>query len=198
VIAALGFLHELAHQSVQLVSGQLRRGQLLLELFARNHGQSAGGAGQIHHTSTGHQQRKQRIAHGPQGKVIDPDSFFGLHAERFGGGRLECNRSVVDQHVDARVAVGHELGERGHAAGVGHVQLVELGLQAQLVQLPDRGLAPADVPGRQVNIAVEPLAQGLHDGVPDALVAARHYCQSSGRRRHVCVDWSLGHWSVDR
>jgi len=180
VVAGLGAVHELPDHSVQLVDGQLGRRQLPSELLAWDHGQAARGAGQVDNSRAGLEQREQSVAHGPQGEVVDAYRLLGLHAERLGGGRLEGDRRVVDQHVHARVVVGHELGESGHATGVGHVQLMELGLQAQLVQTVHRRPAPADVPGRQVNVAVEQPAQVLDDGVPDALVAARHYCQSGG------------------
>jgi len=180
VVAGLGVVHELADQRVQLVDGQLGRRKFPPKLFAGDQEQTARGAGQIHYARACLEQRKQRVAHGPQGKVVDAYRLLGPNVERLGSVRQEIDRRVVDQHVHSRVVFGHELGESSYTTSVGHVQLMEFRLQAHLVQTVHRRPAPADVPGCQVNVAVEQPAQVFDDGVPDALVSARHYCQSGG------------------
>jgi len=190
VIAGSGCVHELPHQRVQLLDGQQRRGQLFLQPAAGYAGQVAARAGHVHHAGAGPEQREQRVAHRSQREVVDAQRLGRLHRERFRGGHFVRDGRVVHQHVDARRMVSlDERLERRHARSVRHVQLVELRQQPQRVQASHRRLAAADVPGRQVHVTVELLAQRLHHRVPNAFVAAGHYRQFVGGAHTYSYRW---------
>ena len=138
--------------------------------------QPAAGAAHVDHARPGVQDREEDLAGALVGPVVGGQCDPRLHAERLRGGLLERDAGVVDEDVDAAVLLLHEIPQLGHGRLVTDVEDMELGLEPLLVELSHGGLAPALVPGGEVDVPLELLAQGSDDAEADPLVGARDHC----------------------
>merc|ERR1711936_311492 len=116
--------------------------------------EEANRAGDIHHPGLGVEEGEEDLTSSLVVPVVGLQRLLGLHGEGFRGVLLEGYPGIVDQDVNTAVFLLHEISQLDDRLLVANVQHVELGVQPLLSEGLHCRLAPALVPGGEVNISL--------------------------------------------
>merc|ERR1712142_1259520 len=126
--------------------------------------EEANRAGDIHHPGPGVEEGEEDLTSSLVVPVVGLQRHLGQHGEGFRGVLLEGYPGIVDQDVNTAVFLLHEISQLDDRLLVANVQHVELGVQPLLSEGFHCRLAPALVPGGEVNISLVLLTQRPHYG----------------------------------